>query len=93
MTEACYLQPKVNKALKGYLVLYVLVIAEMGYLGYGPNAADLLFQVINGRYQKGSPILSLPTRLCDSGISSSTAPSIEGASSSVAPPTGCGGVW
>lgn len=29
----------------------------MGYLGYGPDAADILFQVVNQRYQKGKPIL------------------------------------
>jgi DNA replication protein DnaC len=29
----------------------------MGYLGYGAGAADLLFQVVNGRYHKGRPIL------------------------------------
>jgi len=33
-----------------------LVIDEMGYLGYGPDAADSL-PVVNLRYQKGKPIL------------------------------------
>jgi DNA replication protein DnaC len=49
--------PDPHKALQGYLAPHVLVIDEMGYLGYGPDAADLLFQVVNGRYQKGRPIL------------------------------------
>lgn len=29
----------------------------MGYLGYGPGAADVLFQVVDQRYLKGKPIL------------------------------------
>jgi DNA replication protein DnaC len=29
----------------------------MGYLGYGPGAADVLFQVVNGRYHQKKPIL------------------------------------
>lgn len=35
----------------------MLVIDEVGYLGYGPGAADVLFQIVNGRYLKGKPIL------------------------------------
>ena len=44
-------------ALKPFLLPHVLVIDEMGYLGYGPGAADVLFQVIDGRYLKGKPTL------------------------------------
>ena len=46
-----------NAALKPYLQPHVLVIDEMGYLGYGPGAADVLFQVVDERYLKGKPIL------------------------------------
>jgi DNA replication protein DnaC len=46
-----------NVALKPYLQPHVLVIDEMGYLGYGPGAADVLFQVVDNRYHKGRPIL------------------------------------
>jgi DNA replication protein DnaC len=46
-----------NGALKPYLHPHVLVIDEMGYLGYGPGAADVLFQVVDHRYHKGRPIL------------------------------------
>ena len=46
-----------NTALKPYLQPHVLVIDEMGYLGYGPGAADVLFQVVDQRYLKGKPIL------------------------------------
>ena len=46
-----------NAALKPYLQPHVLVIDEMGYLGYGPGAADVLFQVVDQRYLKRKPIL------------------------------------
>lgn len=46
-----------NAALKPYIQPHVLVIDEMGYLGYGPGAADVLFQVVDQRYLKGRPIL------------------------------------
>ncbi|MCM1984401.1 IS21-like element helper ATPase IstB, partial [Lyngbya confervoides] len=46
-----------NAALKPYIQPHVLVIDEMGYLGYGPGAADVLFQVVDQRYLKGKPIL------------------------------------
>lgn len=46
-----------NTALKPYIQPHVLVIDEMGYLGYGPGAADVLFQVVDQRYLKGKPIL------------------------------------
>ncbi len=46
-----------NAALKPYLQPHILIIDEMGYLGYGPGAADVLFQVVDQRYLKGKPIL------------------------------------
>ncbi|MBW4698899.1 MAG: ATP-binding protein [Aphanocapsa lilacina HA4352-LM1] len=46
-----------ESALKVYTDPPVLVIDEVGYLGYGPGAADVLFQIVNGRYLKGKPIL------------------------------------
>lgn len=49
--------PERNVALQPYLSPHVLVIDEMGYLGYGPGAADVLFQVVDQRYLKGKPIL------------------------------------
>lgn len=46
-----------NGALKPYVQPHVLIIDEMGYLGYGSGAADVLFQVVDQRYLKGKPIL------------------------------------
>ncbi|NET37711.1 MAG: ATP-binding protein [Cyanothece sp. SIO1E1] len=54
--ELC-VAPERNIALQPYLRPQVLVIDEMGYLGYGPGAADVLFQVVDQRYLKGKPIL------------------------------------
>ena len=49
--------PERNSALRPYLQPHVLVIDEMGYLGYEPGAADVLFQVVDQRYLKGKPLL------------------------------------
>ena len=49
--------PDRTVALKPYLQPHVLVIDEMGYLGYGPGAADVLFQVVDQRYLKRKPML------------------------------------
>src|SRR2546427_517801 len=35
----------------------VLVIDEVGYLGYGPDAANVLFQVVNDRYLHHRPMI------------------------------------
>lgn len=47
-----------EKALAGYLAPEVLVIDEVGYLSYGPYAANVLFPVVDKRYLRGDrPIL------------------------------------
>lgn len=47
-----------ERALRDYLDPHVLIIDEVGYLGYGPDAASVLFPVIDKRYLKGDrPIL------------------------------------
>lgn len=47
-----------NEKLALYLDPDVLVIDEVGYLSYGPEAANVLFPVIDKRYLKGSrPVL------------------------------------
>lgn len=44
--------------LAHYLEPHVLIIDEVGYLGYGPDAASVLFPVIDKRYLRGNrPIL------------------------------------
>jgi DNA replication protein DnaC len=44
--------------LKKYLAPAVLVMDELGYLPIDKHGADLLFQVISGRYERGAIILT-----------------------------------
>ena len=44
-------------ALDTYVHPHVLVIDELGYLTYPPDAANVLFQVVNRRYLKRRPIV------------------------------------
>jgi DNA replication protein DnaC len=46
------------KSLRKYTSPELLVIDELGYLSYDNRYADLLYEVINGRYMKSSTILT-----------------------------------
>lgn len=46
------------RRLKSYLAPSVLVLDELGFLPIDRHGADLLFQVISGRYERGSVILT-----------------------------------
>lgn len=46
-----------ERTLEEYVTPQVLVIDELGYLTYGPDAANFLFQVVDQRYLKQRPIL------------------------------------
>ena len=46
-----------REALSRYLQPHVLVIDEVGYLSYGPDAANVLFHVVNDRHLRGKPML------------------------------------
>lgn len=48
---------KLEEALLTYVVPDVLVIDELGYLSYGPDAANCLFQIVDRRYLKRKPIV------------------------------------
>ena len=48
---------RLREALAGYLQPHVLVIDEVGYLSYGPDAANVLFHVVNERHLRRRPIL------------------------------------
>jgi len=48
---------KLREALVPYLQPHVLVIDEVGYLSYGPDAANVLFHVVNERHRRGRPML------------------------------------
>jgi len=49
------------KALKRYLAPRMLVVDELGYLPMDKRGADLLFQVISARYERGSTVLTTNT--------------------------------
>ena len=48
---------RMRDALSAYLQPHVLVIDEVGYLSYGPDAANVLFHVVNERHLRHRPIL------------------------------------
>jgi DNA replication protein DnaC len=50
-----------EQALLGYLAPEVLVIDEVGYLSYGPYAANVLFPVVDKRYLRGDRPMLLTT--------------------------------
>lgn len=47
-----------NKTLRSYLNPQILHIDELGYLPIDQRGADLLFQVVSGRYERGSLIIT-----------------------------------
>ncbi len=50
-------QGRLREALSAYLQPHVLVIDEVGYLSYGPDAANVLFHVVNDRHLRHRPIV------------------------------------
>jgi DNA replication protein DnaC len=50
-----------SKALKAYVVPRLLVIDELGYLPMDKRGADLLFQVISARYERGATLITTNT--------------------------------
>ena len=49
------------KALKAYVAPRLLVIDELGYLPMDKRGADLIFQVISARYERGATIITTNT--------------------------------
>ncbi len=50
-------QGRLQEQLAHYPQPHVLVIDEVGYLSYGPDAANVLFHIVNERHQRGRPML------------------------------------
>jgi DNA replication protein DnaC len=50
-----------SKALKAYVAPRLLVVDELGYLPMDKRGADLLFQVISARYERGAIIITTNT--------------------------------
>ena len=56
---------KLREALATYSRPAVLVIDELGYLAYGPDAANVLFHVVNERHLKRRPIVLTTNKSLD----------------------------
>jgi DNA replication protein DnaC len=55
---AAQAQSRLKAELKKFLAPSILVCDELGYLPIDKNGADLLFQIISGRYEKASTIIT-----------------------------------
>jgi DNA replication protein DnaC len=55
---AAQAQSRLKAELKKFLAPTLLVMDELGYLPIDKNGADLLFQIISGRYEKGSTLIT-----------------------------------
>ena len=51
-------QGQLKQALRRYTNIELLVLDEIGYLPIDKNGADLLFQIISARYERGSLLLT-----------------------------------
>jgi len=51
------IEGNLTKALKTYTTPHVLVVDEVGYLTYGPDAANVLFHVVNERHIQRRPLI------------------------------------
>jgi len=49
---------RLEQELKKYLKPELLILDELGYLPIDKNGADLLFQIISQRYERGSMIIT-----------------------------------
>ncbi len=56
--SAAQTQCRLKAELKKFLAPTLLVLDELGYLPIDKNGADLLFQIISGRYEKGSTVIT-----------------------------------
>jgi DNA replication protein DnaC len=56
-----------HRRLQRYIKPDLLVLDEIGYLTYNDRSADLLFQVVNGRYQHTSTIITTNLAFADWG--------------------------
>jgi DNA replication protein DnaC len=51
-------QADLNRTLRKYVYPELLILDELGYLSYDCQAADLIFEIVNRRYENGSIIIS-----------------------------------
>jgi len=53
---------KLPEALAVYLQPHVLVVDTVGYMSYGPDAANLFFHLVNERYLRRKPVIFTTNR-------------------------------
>jgi DNA replication protein DnaC len=58
-------ESRLREALAVYTHPHVLVIDELGYLSYGPDAANVLFHVVNERHLKRRPMVFTSNKALD----------------------------
>ena len=56
--SAAQAQCRLKTELKKFLAPTLLILDELGYLPIDKTGADLLFQIISGRYEKGSTVIT-----------------------------------
>ena len=56
--KKAYLQNRLDDKLKTLTKYKLLIIDEVGYLPIDKDSANMLFQLINRRYEKGSTIIT-----------------------------------
>ena len=55
---AAQAQCRLKAELKKFLAPTLVIVDELGYLPIDKAGADLLFQIISGRYEKGSTVIT-----------------------------------
>lgn len=55
--SAAATEARLEEALEPFVHPHVLVIDELGYQSYAPDAANVLYRVVNDRYLKGRPMI------------------------------------
>jgi len=56
--QKAYEDNRLDKRMRVYLRPRLLIVDEVGYLPLDPLAANLFFQLVSARYEKGSMILT-----------------------------------
>jgi DNA replication protein DnaC len=78
LTEAMS-ERSLSRAIRRFTAPDLLIVDELGYMPVDRTGADLLFQVLGGRYEKGATVITTnrafrdwpKTFACDSGLTSS----------------------
>lgn len=56
---------RLHRVLPAYIHPHVLVVDEVGYLSYGPDAANVLYHVVNARHLRKRPMIFTTNKTLD----------------------------